>query len=366
MQFCTFPKFIWSSYMLSVRRASWAALSLPSKVSPTLCKASAVVRPLQASYCPGCCDLIKACWWPPMGWPPPATSSSPFPILPLNSKPLFAEPHNWELPSAPGNIYIHSSHLNVVSDVRWQKTRKGKEIIGNKSKGGRRGKPQSNLELWTEFETAFPDSAGRPAAQTSPASSSSLGGKPSYAQHKSSHIWRSKNLLLLDPFIYSVLIFWSVERVNKCSSAGCLSHKLLGKIFCNLPPRGKIRCLRVWRVQDWRMWRGGCVVVQMIAALTFCTLLHLRAAVHSAAPRVPPTYHSRPFTGLFCNSYSNIYYRSAVAPGLCKSTAFKLGAEILGARRRQWLREERIAVWSISQLPRNFVSLDMVYRRRSI
>ena len=129
---------------------------------------------------------------------------------------------------------------------------------------------------------------------------------------------------------------------------------------------GKIRCLRVSRVQDWRMWRGGCVVVQMIAALTFCTLLHLRAAVHSAAPRVPPTYHSRPFTGLFCNSYSNIYYRSAVAPGLCKSTAFKLGAEILGARRRQWLREERIAVWSISQLPRNFVSLDMVYRRRSI
>ena len=129
---------------------------------------------------------------------------------------------------------------------------------------------------------------------------------------------------------------------------------------------GKIRCLRVWRVQDWRMWRGGCVVVQMIAALTFCTLLHLRAAVHSAAPRVPPTYHSRPFTGLFCNSYSNIYYRSAVALGLCKSTAFKLGAEILGARRRQWLREERIAVWSISQLPRNFVSLDMVYRRRSI
>ena len=53
-------------------------------------------------------------------------------------------------------------------------------------------------------------------------------------------------------------------------------------------------------------------MVQMIAALTFCTLLHLRAGagVHSGA-RVPPTYHSRPFTGLFCNSYSNIYYRSS-------------------------------------------------------
>ena len=34
------------------------------------------------------------------------------------------------------------------------------------------------------------------------------------------------------PFIYSVLILWSVGRVNKFS-AGCLSHKLLGKIFCN-------------------------------------------------------------------------------------------------------------------------------------
>ena len=134
--------------------------------------------------------------------------------------------------------------------------------------------------------------------------------------------------------LYSRLVNWK-RKQTRCRLFE--AEIVWGKHF--VLQVGKIRCLRVWRVQDWRMWRGGCVVVQMIAALTFCTLLHLRAAVHSAAPRVPPTYHSRPFTGLFCNSYSNIYH--------C-------------------LREERIAVWSISQLPRNFVSLDMVYRQRSI
>ena len=148
--------------MLSVRRASWAALSLPSKVSPTLCKASAVVRPLQASYCPGCCDLIKACWWPA-----PWMATSGHQQLSLSNSPpkfknLFLLNPTIESCHLHLVIFISTSPISTSSEAFvGKRPEKEKRSLATSQRGGRRGKPQSNLELWTEFETAFPDSAGQ-------------------------------------------------------------------------------------------------------------------------------------------------------------------------------------------------------------
>ena len=114
------------------------------KGSLALCWASIMVRPLSEHgrpprvHGPGC-DLIKGSWppFPTVGhyghrcplWPPP----------PIISKSLFFVP-------------------STTSTLAFASTSAKKEAnIGNESKQGETS--QSNLELWTEFETAFPDPA---------------------------------------------------------------------------------------------------------------------------------------------------------------------------------------------------------------
>ena len=113
---------------------------------------SIMVRPLSKHgrpptvHGPGC-DLIKGCW------PPLATMAT---VAHYGHHHQFS-PNPSSSCSRTGNGNIEASAFNNFNSSFCFNVSKKEANIGNESKQGETS--QSNLELWTEFETAFPDPA---------------------------------------------------------------------------------------------------------------------------------------------------------------------------------------------------------------
>ena len=140
-----------------------------------------------------------------------------------------------------------------------EKDEKRKRDYWQQVKGG---KPQSNLELWTEFETAFPDPASGhqlklrvPAWEQPPAQTSRVpprGEKPSHqcAQYKRTDVLKLEKLIL--SFIHSS--FSGQSEGGKQMQRRLFDPQISGKIFCNPLKNTMFTCLASASLKNVTRW----------------------------------------------------------------------------------------------------------------